>query len=324
MTFDQSPLYLTESDVASLAPTPGALADIVATAFSSRTTGEAVAPPKTAMRLCATGLYCQSMSAAVAGLGAGVKWVTLPRESAARDLPHISGLVILCNPDTGELEAVLEARQLTALRTAAISLAAARHLARPESTILALVGCGVQARAHLDALVNAFPIARVRLLSRRQASARAFARSASHGGLGFDICDDAASAVAGADLVVSTVPADPGLSPFLDAETLSPGATALMVDLGRSWIAARLHRFDRAFTDDAAQTAALAPDNPGFAALRFVGDLADLESRRMPGRTGADDRLAFAFAGSGIADIAAAAAIVRAARARGLGSILRS
>jgi alanine dehydrogenase len=324
VTGDRPPLYLTDADVAALAPPPGALADIVGAAFRARAEGEAVAPPKAALRLAATGLYCQSMPAAVAGLGAGVKWVALPRESAARGLPHITGLVILCNPDTGRVQAVMEAGHLTALRTAAISLTAARHLTRPESAVLALVGCGVQARAHLDAMVGAFPIARVRLLARRQTSAAAFARSAGRDGLCFEICEDAGAVLAGADLVVSTVPAGPALVPFLDAAALSPGATALMVDLGRSWIPERLDAFDRAFTDDAAQTAALAPDNPGLAALRFAGDLADLEARRLPVRNRAGERVAFAFAGSGIADIAAAAAVLRAARERGAGLVLPS
>jgi ornithine cyclodeaminase/alanine dehydrogenase-like protein (mu-crystallin family) len=318
------PLYLTDADVAALAPPPGALADLVAAVFRARAAGDAVAPPKSALRLGATGLYCQAMPAAVAGVGAGVKWVTLPRDSGPRGLPHVSGAVVLCDPDTGRLQAILEAGALTALRTAAISLVAARRLGRADAAQLTLVGCGVQARAHLDALTAAFPITRVRLLARRAGSAAAFATAAARDGHGFEPCGEPRDALAGADLVVSTVPDGPDLVPFLDAAWLAPGALAIMVDLGRSWVPGSLDQFDRAFTDDAGQTAALAPANPGLAALRFDGDLADLEAARLPGRTDAGQRVAFAFAGSGIADMAAAAAVLRAARERGAGTVLSS
>jgi alanine dehydrogenase len=324
VTGDQPPLYLTDADVGALAPPPGALADLVASAFREKAGGDAVAPPKSALRLNATGLYCQTMSAAVAGIGAGVKWVTLPPHAGARGLPHVSGTVILCDPDTGRIQAILEAARLTALRTAAMSLVVARHLARADSAVLALVGCGVQARAHLDALTAAFPITRVRLLARRASSAEAFATAAAREGLDFDVCTGPMAALAGADLVVSTIPAAPDLSPFLDAASVAPGALAIMVDLGRSWIPGRLDRFDVAVTDDIEQTAALAPGNPAFAALHFFGDIADLEAARLPERADAGQRVAFAFAGSGIADIAAAAAILCAAREFGAGLVLPS
>lgn len=159
MTCDRlTPLYLTDADVDALAPPPGAVADAIAAGFLERARGMAAAPAKTAMNCPGSDLYCQAMPAAIAGVGAGVKWVALSPGNAAKGLPHISATMILAEPETGVLTGIFEAGRLTALRTAAMSLLAARYLARPGAAVLALIGCGVQARAHLEALRSEFPL----------------------------------------------------------------------------------------------------------------------------------------------------------------------
>jgi ornithine cyclodeaminase/alanine dehydrogenase len=317
-----SPLYLTDAEVDALAPSPGALADAIAAAFLARARGTATAPAKTAMTAPGSDLYCQAMPAAIAGIAAGVKWVALSPGNPARGLAHISATMILADPETGVLAGILEAGRLTALRTAAVSLLAARYLVRPNAAVLALVGCGVQARAHLEALRSEFPIGTVRVLGRRRASAEAFARDCGGAMLDLVAVESPDAALRETDVVVSTVPAQRDLVAFLDAGQLPAGASALMVDLARSWIPDSLAAFDRHYTDDAVQSRALASGNPSFEALQFSADLAGLVSGRAVGRRARDERLCFAFAGSGIADVAVAALLLNRARAAGRGIAL--
>ncbi len=75
---------------------------------------------------------------------AGVKWVSAFPENRGRGLPTIAGLIVLNDPETGLPLAVMDAGWITAKRTAAASALAARHLARPDSRILGILGCGVQ------------------------------------------------------------------------------------------------------------------------------------------------------------------------------------
>jgi len=116
-------------------------------------------------------------------------------------------------------------------------------------------------------------------------------------------CTDPAEALTQADIVVSSVPAQPGLEGFLDARALPPGALAVMVDLGRSWQPDALAAFDRSFTDDLEQSRALSGNNPVFASMRFAGDLGALVGGGAVGRRDDTERLAFLFPGVAFADI---------------------
>ena len=317
-----APIYLTDSDVDALAPPPGAMANAIAAGFLARARGMAAAPVKTAMNCPGGDLHCQAMPAAIAGVGTGVKWVALSPGNTARGAPHISATMIVADAETGALTSILEAGRLTALRTAAMSLLAARYLARPGAAVLALIGCGVQAQAHLEALQSEFPLRTIRVVGRRRASAEAFVQQCGATTTGLEVVESPRAALRDADIVVSTVPAQQNLEAFLDARQLAAGATALMVDLARSWRPDALDALDRHFTDDIEQSRALASSNPGFAALQFDADLAGLVSGQSTGRQTDAERLGFAFAGSAIADLAVAALLVDRARENGLGVAL--
>lgn len=297
------PRYLREADVVALAPTPGELADRLSTAFGLRAEGRVPMPAKAKLSDEDADAFYHSMPALVPGAAAGVKWVAGSPSNTARGLPHIQSLLLLSDLATGRPTAIIEANHLTGLRTAAISLLAARYLARRSARRLAVIGCGLQAVTHLDALRTEFPLRTVAIHGRRADSMQQFARHAAERGLASQCCADPVEALRGADIVVSSVPAQPGLKGFLDACTLPPGALAAMVDLGRSWRADSVAAFDHSFTDDREQSRALAGDNPTFASMRFSGDLGALVRGDMPGRQDETERIAFLFPGVAFADI---------------------
>jgi thiomorpholine-carboxylate dehydrogenase len=145
----------------------------------------------------------------------GVKLVSLYPANAGTTVPTVIALVLLVRRDTGEPLAILDGSTLTALRTAAVSAAVTKHLASRESRILALLGSGVQAATHLDALRQVREFSEVRVWSRTPEHAQRFARG--HGA----IATDAESAVRGADVIVTATPAR---EPILRGAWLKRGA----------------------------------------------------------------------------------------------------
>lgn len=145
----------------------------------------------------------------------GLKLVSLYPRNAGTRVPTVMAMVVLMRPDTGEPIAFLEGSVLTAMRTAAVSAAATRRLASPDSRVLALLGSGVEARAHLEALSHVRKFDEVRVWSRTRAHAERFA--AQHGARAMD----AESAVRGADVIVTATPAR---EPILEGAWLKPGA----------------------------------------------------------------------------------------------------
>lgn len=137
-------------------------------------------------------------------------------------LPSLNGLMILLSARTGLVEALLlDNGYLTDVRTAAAGAVAARHLARPEARVAAILGAGVQAGLQLRALTLVRPIREARLWARDPARAARTAEDlAARLGLPVRAEPEAARAVRGADIVVTTTPAT---EPLLLAEWLEPG-----------------------------------------------------------------------------------------------------
>jgi ornithine cyclodeaminase/alanine dehydrogenase-like protein (mu-crystallin family) len=145
----------------------------------------------------------------------GLKLVTFYPVNAGTALPTHMAMVLLFHPDTGEPLAVMDGRLITEMRTAAVSAAVTNRLAAPESRVLALLGSGVQAHAHLEALSQVRTFDEVRVWSRTPEHAERFA--AEHGARAMD----AESAVRGADVVVAATAAQ---EPILHGAWLKPGA----------------------------------------------------------------------------------------------------
>ncbi len=271
----------------------------------------------------APGQFFQAMPVASRALGlAAVKWVAVAAANPARGLPAVQAQILLNDLDTGRPVAAMAGDHLTALRTAAMTACAARRLARADSAGIAFIGCGVQARAHLAALRDAFPgLRRAAIVGRGAASTAAFRDHVAASGLDATIAEPQA-AVAGADIVVSTVMAGADLRAFLDGAWLAPGAFAALVDRGAPWLPGSLDALDLVATDDRVQSQALAAEGKLAHRGPWAADLAALVRADAPLRTDARQRTAFVFAGLALADLAVAALAFRRARERDIGTWL--
>ena len=285
--------------------------------FAAKAAGHAVMKPKTGLHAPGGALFLASPAITGDPPFAGLKWVGVAGNQE-RGLPHIAGLILLSDHQTGMPLAVMDARWITRVRTAAITAVAARRLARPESASIGFIACGVQARAHLAALAPHFPLTRLRAYGRRRESAEKFAAEARGQGLEAVAVDDPRAAVEDMDMVITSTPVAPRTAPFLDAAWLASGSFAALVDLGVSWHAETLPALDRVVTDDIAQSGS---ENVAYPEP-YDGEVADLVSGRLAGRESADQRTALVFAGLGLADVALGGALYERAMERGVGRVL--
>ncbi|HNP50716.1 MAG TPA: ornithine cyclodeaminase family protein [Nitrosomonas nitrosa] len=233
-----------------------------------------------------------------------VKSLMLNPRNRERGLPDINSLVTLLDSDTGFPMAIMDGNWITAVRTAGLSAVAATRLARPESCIAAFIGCGIQARSHLQAFSSLFPLKEVRAFSRGSKNRDAFCQAVEKLGISAVACRNAEEAVKGADLVISTVTLSPTLVPFIDARWLKAGAFATTVDLAASWIKEHMRTFDRIVIDDLEQEAYM--PSPLVDAKWVAGDLTGLVNGEVAGRSSDDEKTAFVFRGLALGDLALA------------------
>ena len=182
------------------------------TAFSS---GRVIQPVRSMITIEEEKRYLGIMPA-VAPDAMGLKLVSFYPANLGTAVPTHLAMILLLRPDTGEPLAVMDGRLITEMRTAAVSAAVTRKLASPQSRVLALLGSGVQAKAHLEALSQVHRFEEVRVWSRTPDHARRFAQA--HPGVR---ATDAETAVRGADVIVTATNAR---EPILKGAWIKPGA----------------------------------------------------------------------------------------------------
>ena len=151
--------------------------------------------------------------------GVGVKVVTITPSNPGRDVPLLHAVYALFDPDTQAPAAILDGEALTALRTAAVSGLATRYLANEGAARLVIFGAGVQARAHLEAMLAVRPIERVVVVSRSPDRASALADHARAAGIEAAVGEP--GAVADADVVCTCTTSE---DPVFDGSALADGA----------------------------------------------------------------------------------------------------
>jgi ornithine cyclodeaminase len=258
----------------------------------------------------------------------GVKLIGIFPENPHRGLPSHCGIVTLFDPQLGVPRAILDAATVTSMRTAAASAVATRALARKGSGDLAVLGTGEQAEAHLHALAAICPLRRVRLWGRDEAKARQLAqRMRAALARDIEVAADVRQAVEGADIVCTVTAAR---EPILRGEWVSAGTHVNLV--GASVVEAR--EADEAlvlrssyFVDYRPSAAAQAGElhaavgAEGARAGRHVkGEIGEVLSGRVPGRTSADEVTVYKSLGIAAQDLALAGAAYERARERGRGT----
>src|SRR5580692_10501809 len=191
------PLLLTESDVRALLTMPDLIA-AMETALAEFSAGSVVQPVRTVLEVGANKSYFGLMPSYIASIPAlGAKLVTVYESNTARGLPTHLATIVMLDPETGALIAIVDGRYITEARTAAVSAVSVKKLAREDAAVLAILGSGVQARSHFEALSHVRTFHEVRAWSPTKKNLDAFARET-----GVKASSSAESAVRGADVIV--------------------------------------------------------------------------------------------------------------------------
>lgn len=322
-------LIVNQNEVAKLLPVRECV-DVMARAFAALSRGEAEMPVRQILWLPQRAGALGLMPAHLAGTAAlGLKAVTFFPRNEGTDLDSHQGAVLLFEAGRGRLLAMIDATSVTAVRTAAVSGLATRILAREDAGDLALVGSGVQARTHLEAMLAVRPIRRVRVASQTRARAASFAeREGKRHGVSITPCSSVEEAVSGADLVCTVTSSR---EPVLRGEWLSPGAhvnaVGSSVATARELDTAAIVR-SRLFVDHRESASREAGDfliaraEGAITDAHILGDLGQILEGAVPGRTSPTDVTLFKSVGLAIEDVAAAQHIYAKARGSGLGKLV--
>lgn len=200
-----------------------ALIDTIEAAVAAFSAGRVNQPVRTVLET--PGGFFASMPAFLGSTPAmGAKLVTVFHHNADQGLPTHLATIVLLDPATGGLLAVMDGRFITEARTGAASAVAARYLARRESSVLAIIGSGVQARSHLEALSLVRTFTEVRCWSPTAANARKFASESRS--YPVHAAESAEAAVRGADVVVLVTASN---TPVIQDAWVKPGACVISV-----------------------------------------------------------------------------------------------
>jgi alanine dehydrogenase len=216
-------LLLSRSDVEQLLDIDDTIAAMT-DAHAALARGEVVMPVRFTLRYDDRPSELEAMPAHIGSMPAlGMKLIDYVGSNTARGIPAIHALIVVLDPDDGKPLAIMDGTYITAVRTAAASAVATQYLARDDARTLAVVGTGVQANSHIEAMLAIRPFDHVRVAGRTSAKVEPFAAAwrAARPGLRIDACRGVEEAVYGADVVV-TATSSP--EPILEWPWLAPGA----------------------------------------------------------------------------------------------------
>ena len=317
-------LYLSRSDVESVALDISSIIDLLEEAFLEKGLGNVEMPPKPGIHT-RTDAFIHAMPAYIPGMrSAGIKWVSGYPQNKSQGLPYISGLLVLNDVDTGIPYSVMDCTWITAYRTAGATALAARYLARSESRVVGILACGVQGRTNLEALNTLFPIEKVYAFDIDKAAQHHFITEMSEA-LRLDVTgvEQPELAVIEGDLVITSGPILRHPTPTIKSGWLQPGAFASAVDFDSYWHPEALSQIDLLCTDDLAQfeyyrSIGYFQDTP-----RPYADLGEIIVGKKPGRSTEHERTMAMNLGLALDDMAVAPEIYRRAVKLGIGTWLQ-
>lgn len=315
--------YLSRQDVESLAIGMEEIIDAVEAAFREKGQGTAEMPPKPGVHP-RKDAFIHAMPAFLEGMkAAGLKWVSGFPQNLEKGLPYISGLFILNDVQTGLPISVMDCTWITGARTGAASAVAAKYLARPESTSIGIVACGLQGRTNLEAMACVFPLEKAFAYDIDPTAAATYADEMGEK-LGLEVVpvDSLRDAVEGLDLVVTSGPILKEPTPSIPAGWLAPGSFACPLDFDSYWTGEAFREVDRLATDDHEQlsyyrTMGYFGDTP-----EPYADLGEIVTGQRAGRENSAERSMSLNLGLAIEDVASARIIYERALELGVGTRL--
>jgi ornithine cyclodeaminase/alanine dehydrogenase len=254
-----------------------------------------------------------------------MKWVTGFPGNAAKGLPYIHGTLLLNDAETGRPVGILDASVITGVRTGACTAVTAKYLADPNSEVMTIIGCGVQGRTNIEALLAVFP-GTERMLA-YDVDPEVQAQFADEIMTTFDVASvippEPQEACEGAHIIVTSLPIVKHPQPVIEPDWLQTGTLCVPLDFDASFTPAAFGRADLFVTDDLAQFRR-------YQGLGYFKDIAEPSSDlgaiingSAPGRPDGTPIVMSANLGLGVLDVALGAKILERAAQKGVGTELR-
>ena len=318
-------LILSHSDVAGLIDRAEVFA-AVERAHADLAAGTASAPAPPAMTLQSAAFVPMVAAAQSAGAAAVKMLVDLPG-NAARGLPVQRSAVLVTSADTGECEALLDGRLITAVRTAAASAVATKHLARRGSRVLGLVGAGTLAVEHARAITRVSDVETVLVWSRSDATIEEFRSRTEDLGISVKPMDSPEAVTRSSDVLCTLTPSrDPIVRGAWFGEGLHVNAVGAPPRADHREIDGEGMRRARVVVDSVATTMTksgetlLALAEGAITEGDVAVELGDVIAGRTVARTSDRDITLYNSVGIGLQDLAAARILIDRARERGVGT----
>jgi ornithine cyclodeaminase/alanine dehydrogenase-like protein (mu-crystallin family) len=270
----------------------------MADALRDLSAGAVVQPLRTVLEVSAHTGFLGVMPASGRALGA--KLVTFYPQN--KDVPTHHAMILLFRPETGEPLAVMDGRLITEMRTAAVSAVATKLVARPDTKTLTILGSGVQARSHLEALRLVRPFTQVKVWSPH--NAERFAQE-----FNIHAAPSAEEAVHGADVIVVATSAT---TPVLRGEWLAPGVHINAVGATRpNWRELDDEVLRRSTIYVESREPALKESGDIIAAGKDLIEIGEVIARKQSGRKSADQITLFKSVGVAVEDVATAELVLK-------------
>jgi ornithine cyclodeaminase len=320
---------LSADDVRQALPMAQAI-EVMRSAFGQLSANQSVVPLRTRMQTD-KGLLLLMPAYLQQSRELAFKMVSIWEDNPAKGLPAVVALVTVVDAETGQPLALINGEELTAIRTGAGGGLAIDLLSRPDSRIVTVFGSGVQARAQLAAACEVRQINEVRILGRTPSSVEAFAaevRNWSDGPNNVVIAGSRKTAIQGADIIITATNSD---KPVFDGRDLSPGTHITAVGS----FAPHMQEVDevtvqyaKIVVDSLKSCLAEAGDlivpleRNIISKLDIHGELGAIVNGTLPGRQSRDEITYFKSVGVAVQDAAAAAAVLRVAQEKELGTVV--
>jgi len=317
-------LYLSRFEVEKLSIPIEEVIRIVEEAFREKTEGRAEVPPKPGIHP-QKDAFIHAMPAYIPKMkSAGLKWVSGFPENPKRGLPYITGLLILNDPETGVPICVMDCTWITAKRTGAATAVSAKHLAREDSRIFGILGCGIQGRSNLEALtVVCKNLEEVKAYDINETNQQTYVKemTAKHGMKVVPI-GSPRKAVEDCDIIVTAGPILQHPQPVIEASWFKDGGFACSLDFDSYWKPEAMHSMTKFCTDDKDQLKYYKRLGYFANTPQVYADLGEIVSEKKSGRENPGERIMCTNLGLAIEDVATAILIYEKAIKAGVGITL--
>lgn len=285
-------MYLSQADIVEMEIGMAKVIELIERGFNEHGRGRVENPPKPGIH-ATTSTFIHAMPAYFKDLGiGGIKWVSGYPDNRARSMPQIIGTLILNDMETGAPVCIMDGTWITGVRTAAVSAVTAKYCACEDSSVLGVVGAGVQGHYNLIALKEVLPgLTKVKILDINRAAAENYqSEFGSKMGVDVTICDDEETVARGSDIIITAT--QRLAKPLIRDEWFEEGCLGMGLEASRAWYGDAILKSDKFITDDWEQTKSFHSQGafPDGLPTNYT-ELGTIVAGQNKGRESADERI---------------------------------